>query len=61
VKRIGGKLLEKCRSLPNQYIGFFIFAIFLFWMKTYAAYQAEFNLGISNSMQEFLLFINPIS
>jgi lipoteichoic acid synthase len=61
VKRIGGKLLEKYRSLPNQYIGFFIFTVFLFWMKTYAAYQAEFNLGISNSLQEFLLFINPVS
>jgi lipoteichoic acid synthase len=61
VKRIGTNLLNKYRSLPNQYIGFFIFAVFLFWMKTYVAYLAEFNLGISNSMQEFLLLINPIS
>nr|WP_309138312.1 LTA synthase family protein [Parageobacillus sp. VR-IP] len=61
MKRIGAKLLNKYRSLPNQYIVFFIFAVFLFWMKTYVAYLAEFNLGISNSMQEFLLFINPIS
>lgn len=61
MKRIGEKLLEKYRSLSDQYIGFFIFAVFLFWMKTYIAYQAEFHLGISNSMQEFLLFINPIS
>ncbi|MED3667328.1 LTA synthase family protein [Geobacillus kaustophilus] len=61
MKAIWEKWLKKCRSLPNQYIGFFIFAVLLFWLKTYAAYLAEFNLGISNSMQEFLLFINPIS
>jgi lipoteichoic acid synthase len=61
VKGIGTKLLNKYRSLPNQYIVFFIFAVLLFWMKTYVAYLAEFNLGISNSMQEFLLLINPIS
>jgi lipoteichoic acid synthase len=61
VKKIGEKWLNKYRSLPNQYIGFFIFAVLLFWMKTYVAYRVEFNLGISNSMQEFLLFINPIS
>ncbi|MFE8695014.1 LTA synthase family protein [Cytobacillus sp. FJAT-53684] len=39
---------------------FFIFVI-LFWFKTYAVYQIEFNLGIDNKMQEFLLFINPLS
>lgn len=61
MKTIGKKLLTKCRSLPNQYIGFFILAVLLFWLKTYVAYLAEFNLGISNSMQEFLLLINPIS
>ncbi len=33
----------------------------LFWIKTYAAYQIEFNLGIDNNLQEFLLAINPLS
>ncbi|HLO12287.1 MAG TPA: LTA synthase family protein, partial [Pseudoneobacillus sp.] len=33
----------------------------LFWIKTYAAYQIEFNLGIDNSLQKFLLLINPLS
>lgn len=61
MKTIGEKLLNKYRSLPNQGIGFFIFAVLLFWLKTYVTYLAEFNLGISNSMQEFLLFINPLS
>ncbi|MFK2827230.1 LTA synthase family protein [Bacillus sp. B190/17] len=40
---------------------FFSLAVVLLWIKTYAAYQAEFDLGIDNLMQQFLLFINPIS
>nr|WP_033023690.1 LTA synthase family protein [Geobacillus icigianus] len=58
---MGRAWLTMCRSLSNQYIGFFILAVLLFWLKTYIAYLAEFNLGISNSMQELLLLINPIS
>ncbi len=42
-------------------VGFLIVAVVLFWIKTYAGYVVEFNLGISNSMQEFLLLFNPIS
>src|SRR5690625_7266695 len=30
-------------------------------MKSYFVYLFEFNLDIQNSMQQFLLFINPIS
>ncbi|MBO9131396.1 LTA synthase family protein [Bacillus sp. 165] len=54
-------LLGKSQHILNKHLGFFIFAVLLFWAKTYTAYRVEFNLGISNSMQEFLLFINPIS
>lgn len=42
-------------------LGFFLLAAVLLWIKTYVAYQAEFTLGIDNTMQRFLLFINPIS
>ncbi|GGJ78882.1 lipoteichoic acid synthase [Anoxybacillus voinovskiensis] len=45
----------------DTHLRFFVLAVFLFWMKTYAAYRIEFNLGISNTMQKWLLFINPIS
>ncbi|MBM7694124.1 lipoteichoic acid synthase [Peribacillus deserti] len=54
MKKIGSKLY-------NNKLSFFYLAVFLFWIKTYAAYKNEFNLGISNDIQEFLLFINPIS
>lgn len=40
---------------------FFVIAVIFFWLKTYAAYQIEFSLGIDNKMQEFLLFLNPLS
>jgi lipoteichoic acid synthase len=49
------------KTLNNSPITFFVIAVVLFWIKTYAAYQIEFNLGIENNLQKFLLFINPIS
>lgn len=40
---------------------FFFSVVFLIWMKTYAAYLIEFRLGIENGLQQFLLFLNPLS
>ncbi|KAB2335706.1 LTA synthase family protein [Bacillus mesophilum] len=39
---------------------FFIIAVLL-WLKTYSAYLIEFRLGIENGLQQFLLFLNPLS
>ncbi len=39
----------------------FFIAVLLFWLKTYVVYELEFTLGIDNKIQEFLLFINPLS
>ncbi|MDN3018763.1 LTA synthase family protein [Paenibacillus sp. BSR1-1] len=49
------------KKFSNSHITFFAIAVVLFWIKTYAAYQIEFNLGIDNSLQKFLLLINPLS
>ncbi|WML48119.1 LTA synthase family protein [Neobacillus sp. PS3-34] len=49
------------KEMKNSHIAFFMTAVVLFWIKTYTAYKIEFNLGIDNSLQQFLLFINPIS
>ncbi|MFB4167347.1 LTA synthase family protein [Virgibacillus sp. JSM 102003] len=49
---------------PNKSISkmtFFFAAVGLLWLKTYLTYIYEFNLDIQNSMQEFLLFFNPLS
>ena len=40
---------------------FFLLAVFLLWLKTYISYKVEFNLGVKGALQEFLLFINPLS
>jgi lipoteichoic acid synthase len=48
-------------KLNNSYMTFFAITVVLFWIKTYAAYQIEFKLGIDNNLQKFLLFINPLS
>ncbi|GGH75479.1 lipoteichoic acid synthase [Pullulanibacillus pueri] len=54
--------LPKLREHFNiKNLSFFLVALFLFWIKTYIAYRIEFNLGIQNLYQHFLLFINPIS
>lgn len=52
---------NKWRNLLNKKYSFFFFVVILFWLKTYAVYRIEFNLGVDNAMQQFLLFINPIS
>ncbi|MFP3123909.1 LTA synthase family protein [Ectobacillus funiculus] len=54
-------LVNKAQRFLSNHLGFFILAVVLFWAKSYVAYRVEFNLGISNSIQKFLLFINPIS
>ena len=55
------KTLSKDSFSLSKPMMFFSVAVILLWIKTYAAYQIEFDLGIDNAMQKFLLFINPIS
>src|SRR5690625_5669983 len=49
------------KNYISSKIGFFTIAAVLIWLKSYIIYLVEFNLDIQNSMQHFLLFINPIS
>jgi len=44
----------------NATVGFFAISVFLVWLKTYWAYKTNFSLGVSGTLQEFLLFLNPI-
>ena len=52
--------LQKGQSIFNKYIGFFILTVIFLWMKTYIAQLTQFDLGIENTMQKFLLFLNPL-
>lgn len=36
-------------------------AVLFLWMKTYIVYKTSFNMDIENSLQEFILLINPLS
>ncbi|MGM8211336.1 LTA synthase family protein [Virgibacillus sp. W0430] len=49
------------KKFISSKIGFFTIATLLLWFKSYFTYVAEFNLDIQNTMQQFLLFINPLS
>lgn len=55
------KFLPNPKNILSGTLSFFFLAVILFWIKTYVAYQIEFDLGIDNSIQKFLLFINPLS
>jgi lipoteichoic acid synthase len=57
----GETMKSKTFSWMNNHLNFFMIAILLLWIKTYVAYNLEFSLGIENSMQKFLLLLNPAS
>ena len=40
--------------------GFLLLTLVLFWIKTVVAYETKFTLGSTGSMQQFLLYLNPI-
>jgi lipoteichoic acid synthase len=54
-------LIRSCKNMLNASLSLFFLAVILFWIKTYITYRIEFDLGIDNSIQKFLLFINPLS
>ncbi|MBD1382540.1 LTA synthase family protein [Metabacillus arenae] len=54
------KNIDFKKELKGKY-SFFFLVVLLFWLKTYATYLIEFNLGLQNFMQHFLLFFNPLS
>ncbi|MCM3031053.1 LTA synthase family protein [Niallia sp. Man26] len=39
---------------------FFFAAVFFLWIKTYIVQLTQFDLGVGNSLQQFLLFLNPL-
>ncbi|MCM3567686.1 LTA synthase family protein [Neobacillus mesonae] len=44
----------------NKYLGFYFLAVVLLWIKTYITQLTQFNLGVENPLQKFLLFLNPL-
>lgn len=54
------KALKKVQDFLSKKLVFFALVIILFWIKTYIAYQTEFTLGVSGTVQNILLIVNPI-
>ncbi|MGG5333269.1 LTA synthase family protein [Enterococcus sp. AZ163] len=45
----------------NGRIGFIFLLVLLLWMKALFAYFVEFDLGLDNALQYFILLINPLA
>ncbi|MDQ0155419.1 LTA synthase family protein [Robertmurraya andreesenii] len=53
------KILKR-PQIFDKYIGFFLITVLLLWIKTYVIQLTQFELGIENTLQKILLFINPL-
>src|SRR5690606_6763729 len=51
---------KRGQNIFTNFFGFFLLAVLFLWMKTYISQLTEFNLNIDNSLQTFLLFLNPL-
>ena len=45
----------------NKRFGFFALLVVLMWVKTIFAYNFDFNLGVEDAFQYFILLINPFA
>lgn len=52
--------LQRRPNIFNKFIGFFLITVLLLWFKTYIVQLTQFELGIENTLQKFLLFLNPL-
>lgn len=54
-------LLTVGHRFLNKKYALFLLTVVLFWLKTYFVYLTQFSLGVNDKMQQFLLFVNPLS
>ncbi|WP_375199282.1 LTA synthase family protein [Bacillus sp. RS11] len=53
-------LLSKKDSLLNNFLGIYLLAVLMLWIKTYLTQTTQFDLGVEGFLQQFLLLINPL-
>ncbi|MFB7156051.1 LTA synthase family protein [Lysinibacillus sp. NPDC056232] len=53
-------LISKKDNLLNNFLGIYVLAVLMLWIKTYIAQTAQFKLGVEGFLQHFLLLINPL-
>ncbi|MBD7908901.1 LTA synthase family protein [Sporosarcina gallistercoris] len=44
----------------NKFLGIFLVAVLMLWVKTYITQLSQFELGVEGALQHFLLFLNPL-
>lgn len=54
------KITNTYQNIGRTYLGFFLLAVVLLWIKTYVTQLTQFDLGIEEGIQEFLLILNPL-
>lgn len=54
------KLLSKKDNLLNNFLGIYLLAVLMLWIKTYFTQTTQFDLGVEGFLQQFLLLINPL-
>lgn len=52
--------MSRFKKISKFQFDYYSLFVILFWLKTYIAYQVEFNLGVTGALQQFILLINPI-
>jgi lipoteichoic acid synthase len=56
----GKKGIRMKHRFFHRFIGLFTAAVVFLWLKTYIVQLTQFNLGLENMLQKFLLFMNPL-
>ncbi|MFF2175776.1 LTA synthase family protein [Lysinibacillus sp. NPDC058147] len=53
-------LISKKDNLLNKFLGIYLIAVLMLWIKTYITQTTQFKLGVEGFLQQFLLLINPL-
>lgn len=53
-------LSKKKDSFLNNFLGIYLLAVSMLWIKTYITQTTQFELGVEGPLQHFLLLLNPL-
>ncbi|REB04776.1 LTA synthase family protein [Sporosarcina sp. BI001-red] len=53
-------LINKKGNLLNSFLGIYLVAVLMLWIKTYITQTSQFELGAEGPLQQFLLLLNPL-
>lgn len=53
-------LVSKKDDLFNNFLGIYLIAVLMLWIKTYITQITQFELGVEGALQQFLLLLNPL-